>query len=268
MSVKKQLSNDLSFICISKAANPKRIEKAKSYPAIAISKEEFELIFSISEYRLNELEMLYDLSIPTGFRIAKPLNNFNQNIELESFSFDNDNKYIVNLYNASCTCKDFEKSQRNQYKNGDIRRFCKHLTDVYKNNFGTDGLSDLNKFIINDGFTVKNKTSSFILEKSPSKIFVNYDTTAEWWNIFMKNDKGEFVRYGYSPVEKRFAYNEKPIGLVPALRAKLEELSNPQSVINTKKQVPKKNVVIDPPKGCATTILSLLVIITLIYLMC
>jgi hypothetical protein len=60
LTVKNRLSNNLSFICISENAAQKRIEKAKDYSAIILTKNEFEMIFNESQYNLLDNELLYD----------------------------------------------------------------------------------------------------------------------------------------------------------------------------------------------------------------
>ena len=264
LKVKKQLGSDLDFICISELAPTKRKEKAESYQAIIISKGDFELVFDNSSYSLCSNKMLYDFSIPKDFRITKPLSNFNQDIEIESFSFDNENTYIVNLFKTTCSCNDFEKKERSQYPKGDIRRLCKHLIDGFKNSFGTTGLSDLNKFIIEEGHPVKKNIYSFNIENVLSPISVYYDSKEDWWNIFMRNDKGLYCRYGYSSSEKRFANNEKPIGLAPALRNKLDEMDNRIFTKNNSNSKIKSSV--KSPKGCASIIVAILSIGIFIYL--
>ena len=78
LSVKNRLSNSLSFICVSENAAQKKVEKAKSYNAIILKKDEFEIIFDGSEYNLTDNELLYEHSVPKEFRITKPLSSFDQ----------------------------------------------------------------------------------------------------------------------------------------------------------------------------------------------
>ena len=261
--VKNRLCNNLSFICVSENATPKRIEKAKGYSAIILTKNEFELIFDESEYNLLDSELLYEQSVSKEFRISKPLSNFDQDIEVESFSFDSENVYSVNLYQMTCTCKDFEKRQRHQYLKGDIRRLCKHLIDIYKNSFGLFGLSDLNKYIIENGYPVNKHFSYFNIEKIPLPVVVNYESkNDDWWNIFMGNEKGAYHRYGYSPSEKRFSHDNKPEGFVLELRKKLNELKY-QLATND------NNGFINGPvkKGCANFGMAILLIFAAIIIL-
>jgi len=253
LTVKNRLSNNLSFICLSENAAQKRIEKAKNYSAIILTKNEFEIIFNGSEYNLLDNELLYDQLVSKEFRITKPLSNFDKNIGLESFSFDSENIYSVNLYQMTCTCKDFEKKQRNLYLNGDIRRMCKHLIDAYKNCFGLNGLSDLNRFIIKNGYPLNKYFRYFDIEKIPLPIVVNFESKDSWWNIFMANEKGIYSRYGYSPLEKRFSYDDKPRGFVRELRKNLDAL---------KYQLDADNSFISNTlkKGCAYSVMAILLI--------
>jgi len=76
------------------------------------------------------------------------------------------------------------------------------------------------------GYSVNKHFKYFTIEKTPFEVVINYDSkNDDWWNIFMANEKGVYNRYGYSPSEKRFSYDEKPRGFVLELRKKLNELT-------------------------------------------
>jgi len=224
--VRKRLDSDLTFICISEKSTPARIKQAEKYNGLILSKEEFRFVFNDAEYDLYYNDLIYDSNVEKDFRIAKPLNNFNHNLQIASFSHSSEEKYIVNLYEMTCSCQDFKKKNRNDYLKGDIRRLCKHLIYYYKNDFGVYGLSDLNKFIIESGYGVNRYFNYFIIENIPLPVIVSYEEKDDWWNIFMANEKGIYFRYGFSPIENRFSYNNKPIGFVPILRGKLNDLKD------------------------------------------
>jgi len=267
--VKNRLSSNLSFICVSENASPKRVEKTKEYSGTLLTKNEFIKIFDGSRFDLLDNDLLYEQSLSKEFRITKPLSNFDQTIEVESFSFENETTYSVNLYQMTCTCKDFEKKQRNKYLKGDIRRMCKHLMDQYKNNFGLIGLSDLNRYIIENGYPLNKHSSYFRIEEIPLAVMVNYETKNGWWNIFMPNEDGVYSRYGYSSTEKRFSNNEKPHGLVQILRKNLDELAirlNENSGNYGNSNIgngEEKNII---PQGCIY--LAIVIVLIFVFLLC
>lgn len=242
LTVNSKISSNLTFICAADNADIKRIKKAQDYGAKLLSKSTFEALFNPGDYKLNDCTLIYDTSIPVELRIAKPLSNFDKNVEVNSFSFDSDEKYSVNLYSMTCSCKDFEKKHRSQYVKGDLRRFCKHLIHEYKTGFGLIGLSAFHKFIFENNQTLYKQFKNFNLEKLPSPVIVNFESKDEWWNIFIQNEKGVYKSYGYSPTDERFSYGEVPRGLTVPLRQKLKELKNQlNGVSNVQTVKPKTN---------------------------
>ena len=227
LTVSSQNHNYLNFICVSESADKKKIDKAKANGVSLLSKNDFEIIFGKSEYHLQNNELIYDKSVSEDLRIAKPLSNFDKNVEVNSFSLEriNDAPYLVNLFEMTCTCKDFEKKHRSQYLKGDIRRLCKHLMFEYKNSFGLYGLSEFNNFIIENRYSLKRKFRKFSLEKLPLKplqTIVNFDIEDDWWIIYTKNEKGVFNRYTFFPSENNFSYDDKPYGYVKPMRVQLD----------------------------------------------
>jgi len=242
LTVNSKISSNLTFVCVSETADDKRIKKAQEYGAKQLSKNEFDTLFSPIEYNLSNCTLIYDTSIPIELRIAKPLSNFDKNMDISSFSFDSDEKYSVNLYNMTCSCKDFEKKSRSQYAKGDLRRLCKHLIHEYKSNFGLKGASNFHKFVFENNQTLYKQFKIFTLEKLPKPVIVNFESKDDWWNIFIENDKGIYKSYGYSPLDERFSYGEVPRGLTAPLRLKLKELKNHLNGTNSfQTSTPKSN---------------------------
>jgi len=278
LTVNSKISNNLTFVCGSETADDKRIKKSLEYGAKLLLKAEFETLFSHSDYNLSNCSLIYDTSIPVELRIAKPLSNFDKNVEINSFSFDSDEKYSVNLYNMTCSCKDFEKKYRSQYTKGDLRRFCKHLIHEYKTNFGLIGASNFHKFIFENNQTLYKQFKYFTLEKLPTPVIVNFESKDDWWNIFIENEKGVYKSYGYSPLDERFSYGEVPRGLTVPLRQKLKELKNQlNGTTNIQAKTTKSNYSqqkksiqnqqTPPPSGGCLTIIILPVIFILYMLL-
>lgn len=263
LSIKKALSNELNFVCVSENVPTEKIDEARDLGSIILTKNDFEIIFNEIEFNLHWNELFCEQLVPKELRVAKFLSNFDVNIAVHSFAQDSQNIYTVNIYLMTCTCKDFEKKNRSQYLRGDIRRLCKHLMVHYRFPFAVRGLSDLNRFIIKSGYSVDKHFRYFNMEKIPLPIAVNFETKDDWWNIFMANEQGVYYRYGYSPTDKRFSYDDKPRGFVLELRKKLNEL---------KHQLPtddNSNIFINDhvKKGCAYFGMAILLIFAAIIIL-
>ncbi len=224
LTVRKTVVNNLGFLCASENANAEKVEKARTDGAIILTKSDFDVLFDELEFSLHRNELFCNRAVPEQFRVARPLSNYDEETEVSSFSEQSENVYLVNLYAMTCTCKDFEKKRRNQYLKGDIRRLCKHLLQSYRFKIGVGGLSDLNRFIIENGYSVNKHFRYFNIERVRLPIAVNFESKDDWWNVFMANENGVYSRYGYSPIDKRFSYDYKPRGFVLELRRKLDEL--------------------------------------------
>jgi len=86
------------------------------------------------------------------------------------------------------------------------------------------------------------------------KIILNFDADNDWWAVYVQDMNEAYHRYGYLPAQRRFAYNEKPRGIVKALRLKLDAIYN---------QLERHNRSVEKPQGCAYIIAIFLVIILL-----
>lgn len=221
--VYKTLSADLNFVCLSQKATEKQIKRVIQYSATVLSEADFLIIFS-QHYTLGDNVLLYNLDVTKDFRIAKPLSNFNENVAVDSFSESNDNQYSANLYTMKCSCAEFASQNKSIFPLGDLRRLCKHLIHQYKNTVGVYGVSPLAKCVFDDGYGLLNKFRYFKIDTIPGDIVVNYDQDIGWWNLYVPNKQGDYTKYGYSPLEKRFSYNQKPIGIIPQLRRNLDLL--------------------------------------------
>lgn len=254
-NISQKIFENLTFVCAAENSDKKRVQKAKEYGIKILTKDDFETFFGSNNY--TETSTFFNHSIQREFRIGKPLSNFKKDIEVESFSFDSENTYIVNLYNATCTCKDFEKKKRTEYFKGDIRRFCKHLMSEYKNRVGIFGLCEFTKAVVESGYPIHKNCREISIEKLTLPIILNFEHTEDWWNIFVPNEKGSYTRYGYSQSESRFSYDKKPTGIVAELKSKLKQIKS-ESVVNkdnpnqlrSKTSQTSVNKKKEAPKGC------------------
>lgn len=267
LSVRSMLSPNITFFCTDKLADLKTIEKAKSYGAKILNKYEFNLIFANTDSfnDLQDNDFLYDLSVPAELRIAKPLSNFDFTIKVNSFSmYKMDTFYDVNLFTLDCNCDDFKEKERNRYAKGDIRRLCRHLMYAYKNNFGVFFQSKFNKYLFENCFPYEKHLRHFIIEKTNQNVILNFHDSLNWWNIYIEDRDNIYKKYSYSPSQKGFAYNSKPIGIVPLLRAKLDEI---YKELTSTKLTSLGKAKITEPQGCiAVFALVALVVVFLGFL--
>ncbi len=263
ITIQTRITKRLTFFCIGNT-DQKRIDKAKENNTIILTPEHFEKLFADSEYKLNLSSIIYNNEIDELFRIGIPLSNFNENKEINSFSFDSDKKYTVNLYKQTCSCDDFNKSKRSEYAKGDIRRLCKHLINEYTNCFGLTGLSNFQLSLIENGFPVKENIQTIQISSIKQPIYANYYVNDEWWNLFVPNKSGIYEKFGFSMEEERFAYNEKPHGHVAELREKLKTLKGKSSGNPiAAKQIKKSN---SDKKGCSPVLIIPITVIVAYYL--
>jgi hypothetical protein len=139
----------------------------------------------------------------------------------------------------TCSCPDFIEGRRSRFKEGDVRRLCKHLMRHYKNNFGLYKLSEFMSQAFENYYPVKTHLEKVNLESYGFEILANYDDNLSWWAVHVKDKNGKYTRYGYNPVEKQFGYFEKPYGIVTPLKIRLKEIQKRLNVNNSKVQIRK-----------------------------
>ncbi len=251
--VKLRISPNLNFVCVKNDfKDEKRIKKSKENGAIILTESEYLELFNENEYNIYDNELIFPTSVEEDLRIVKPLSNFNENLEVESFSFSKEKIYSTNLFKQTCNCNEFIQSNKSKYEKGDLRRFCKHLLLEYKQTFAPRKLSKIKDFLIENGYSLKSNFKKINIEKIILPIYFSYDNNNEWCDIYFPVRK-TYKKYSYNHIEKRFSYDDKPYGYVPELRTELNKVfgtNNQQSKIN-KKAVPNQN------KGCVSVLLML-----------
>ena len=253
LKVKLRISPNLNFVCAKNDfTDEKRINKSKENGAIILTESEYLELFNENEYNLYDNELIFPTSVEEYLRIVKPLSNFNENLEVESFSFSNEKTYTTNLFEQTCNCNEFIQSNKSKYEKGDLRRFCKHLLLEYKQTFTPRKLSKIKYFLIENGHSLKSNFKKINIKKVILPIYFSYDNNNEWCDIYFPL-KNSYKKYSYNHLEKRFSYDDKPHGYVPALRTELNK------VFGTKKQPRKinKKAMPNQNKGCASVLLML-----------
>lgn len=258
ITTQTRISTGLTFFCIGDV-DQKRIDKAKENGSKVLTPDDFEKLFADSDYKLKTSSIIYNKGVPEFFRIGIPLHNFDMDKEISSFSLDSDEKYIMNLYQQTCSCGDFNKFKRSEYSKGDIRRLCKHLMSEYANSFGLTGLSDFQRSLIDNGHPAKEKIHVMQITSINQPIYANYNLNDEWWNLYVPGKSGVYEKYGFSIDEERFAYNEKPHGHVAELREKLKSLKGKSSASRTATKQVEKSA--SDKKGCAPVLIIPLILI-------
>lgn len=250
LKINVRISTTLSFVCVNNDfEDKKRIKKAKESGTIILNKHEFYDLFKDDEYKILKNELIYNSSIPENFRIVKPLSNFNKNIEVESFSFENHKTYLTNLFLQTCSCKEFSSGNKINYEKGDLRRFCKHLILEYKQSFTPIELSDFKRFLIENQYSLKRNFKEIYIEKISSPIFLSYENNNDWCDIYFPV-KDSFSKYSYNYKEERFSYDDKPYGHVKTLKTELGKIFGSKQVTITKKG--NKKAVYNQNEGCAS----------------
>lgn len=257
LKVKMKVSPNLNFVCVKNDfKDEKRIHRSKENGAIILTENEYLELFNENEYNIYENELIFPISIEEDLRIVKPLSNFNENLEVESFSFSSEKTYSTNLFEQTCNCNEFIQSNKSKFEKGDLRRFCKHLLLEYKQTFTPRKLSEIKDFVIENVHSLKSNFKKINIEKVILPIYFSYDNNNEWCDIYFPL-KNSYKKYSYNHLEERFSYDDKPHGYVPALRAELNK------VFGTKKQPSKinKKTIPNQNKGCASILLMLTVMV-------
>ncbi|UPQ80805.1 hypothetical protein M0M57_08180 [Flavobacterium azooxidireducens] len=252
LKVKIKISPNLNFVCVKNDfKDEKRIVKSRENGAIILTEIEYLELFSENEYNIYDNELIFPISVEEDLRIVKPLSNFNEDLEVESFSFSNENTYLTNLFEQTCNCNEFILGKKSKYEKGDLRRFCKHLLLEYKQRFAPKKLSEIKDFLIQNGYSLKSNFKKINIEKVILPIYLSYDNNNEWCDIYFPL-KNIYKKYSYNPTEERFSYDDKPHGYVPALRFELNK------VFGTKKQPSKinKKTIPNQNKGCTSVLLT------------
>lgn len=181
----------------------------------------------------------------------KPIDiKYDEDISVNSFSLDSDNVYTINLYKTTCNCPNYMK-YRSTYQPNDIRRMCKHLINQYREKIGINELTPFQKFIFDGNQnTLKSSVKELQIENHYS-VIGSYDNVNDWWSIYTANSKGEYSGYSYLPTENRWSYNEKPKGIVTAIKAEVNAIrkiwNTPTTPISNTQSKPPVNEV---SNGC------------------
>lgn len=127
------------------------------------------------------------------------------------FSWSTNKYYIIDLDELTCDCADFgsKRQERNKY---DIKRFCEHLSLYLITEENLRFLSLQNSIIlyaVNYKKAIPENSDLYINTFGKNESLIIHDKDSEWLDVFA-GDEGEMERYGFSIVENRWAYDDKP----------------------------------------------------------
>lgn len=214
-------SNDIDVFCIKEGFkyDIKKYEIKDS--TVVISESEFVEIFKIEkDYLINKNGNIYPYSVKEELRIVKPLSNFDVVRKIQSYSDNNRIEYNVNLYKGTCTCKDYVLSNRGQYVNGDLRRYCKHLKDLYKSSFFPRELKCITKYFLKEKFYLRQNIDKINITAINKTIYVAYNTGGADCDFYFPIENDSFKNYGYN-YETKYFY-DRPHGYATVLRKELD----------------------------------------------
>ena len=120
----------------------------------------------------------------------------------------------VDLGTMTCDCPDFARREE-EYQPLDLRRLCKHLQRCVIENHRTD-LPALHVALLEDVHLPRYTQIRFVHMLGHDVAFTTNDA-GEWINVFARYRKkkdppdvhtGRYIRYGYNPIEGRWAHGE------------------------------------------------------------
>jgi hypothetical protein len=118
-------------------------------------------------------------------------------------------RYTVNLYPYTCTCPDFIE-RRVKRPIGDLGRSCKHLRETVLS-LDSDAFGDeLTRVIFKSPHGPYERI--WFAPDPQGEIFALCQRSDKpWLSLFVRSGAGQpYTRYGYHPIEKRWAYDSKP----------------------------------------------------------
>lgn len=226
-----KLTSTFDIICTNNGFDYNKINKNIIEDSILINKDEFFEIFKKGEYRVNNNINIYPQIVYEEYRITRPLSNFNYVKKVQSYSGNADEFYEINLYNGTCTCKDYTLKRRNIYQNGDLRRYCKHLKMEYKYKFSPKNIEGIKMYFFENTFYLKKNIKKVMLSKVAKPVYLCYNLEDGDCDIYFPSSDDSIEIYHYNYQVDYFSYNDKPYGHVKDLRVELNKIFKPKKNI-------------------------------------
>ena len=135
--------------------------------------------------------------------------------------------YSVNLFEMTCTCPGFT-SKYHQNERLDIRRMCRHITEVY---CSTDLISQCSDEVQSLVLAGGRNECYFDTNIGDKRIIIGWDQDNEWISVFFPNYENDgsvsYERFAYSISQKRWSHSDSPKGYARSARKVFRELFYP-----------------------------------------
>lgn len=159
----------------------------------------------------------YQYTVQHGFEMPTFGPELDVDVTVGSFS-EPGVTYTVNVEQLTCTCPDW-RIRRSHHEGRDAGRLCKHLAQLWQEALG-DRLDTLTRLVVqmavHKGAPVQYHR---LLDEKRQRLAIIAGSGQDWVNVAAYweprpgSRKDVEVAFGYSTVEGRWAYGEKPKGL-------------------------------------------------------
>lgn len=266
LTVEFKFSEKINILCVKESFNGDLRKLQEQDFFIVLLEEVFLEIFKEREIIINRNENIYLYSIYEEFRIIKPLSNFNCIHKVDSYSDETSKFYNVNLYFGTCSCKDYSLSNRGNFQSGDLRRYCKHLKDLYRISFPQNGNEGIKKYFFDNRFNLKKNLRKISLPIVDKPLYLSYNLDDGGCEIYFPTKNNSFEIYHYDYEAEYFSYDDKPYGYVKDLRIELNKIFRKEKESFKKRQMHREMKESDANvKGCIYFFCFIVIIICFIF---
>lgn len=112
--------------------------------------------------------------------------------------------HAVNLFQFKCTCDEFTNDRATQYDKSDIRICCKHLCYKLSNPRFLPYVDSLTLKLA-CGTSLKNERFFFKYIIYNQLVIFGFIPNSDWTGIYTQVSNGDFLRYSYNPIIKKWA---------------------------------------------------------------
>ncbi|GAB4287108.1 MAG: hypothetical protein Kow0098_03170 [Ignavibacteriaceae bacterium] len=115
-------------------------------------------------------------------------------------------KFRQNLFNLTCTCPQFDE-KKGRFNARDVRSICSHIFIKLKSTRVNDHVPRI-MLLLAQSAIFYNSQYFFRTHINNVPVYYGFAPHTNWINIFapsLDNDLDYYVRYGYNPVDKRWA---------------------------------------------------------------
>ena len=132
--------------------------------------------------------------------------------------------YNVNLAGLACTCADW-RAYRCDLPAGHLWRCCKHVFDAFAQLIPRGTWPGWVGSFVSSGWIVSPKTEWRVIDVGSNRWLVSMPDGQKQWMNFYTQESQAYERYGYSTLERRWAYDMPPRGANKLLQVALARCS-------------------------------------------